>query len=79
MGRASFPDRRSLSGGIRGIGGGWYGRRRTPDDVRRYVADSVDKTGITYFVSDFAFGSLPYEAASRSVKLFAKEVMPAFV
>jgi alkanesulfonate monooxygenase SsuD/methylene tetrahydromethanopterin reductase-like flavin-dependent oxidoreductase (luciferase family) len=51
----------------------------TPDDVRRYIADSVEKTGITYFVSDFAFGSLPYEAASRSVELFAKEVMPAFV
>jgi hypothetical protein len=50
----------------------------TPDSVRRYVADSVEKTGITYFVSDFAFGSLPYEAASRSVELFAKEVMPAF-
>ena len=50
----------------------------TPDTVRRYVADSVEQTGITYFVSDFAFGSLPYDAASRSIELFAKEVMPAF-
>ena len=46
--------------------------------MRRYVADTVEKTSITYFVGDMAFGSLPYEAASRSVDLFAKEVMPAF-
>jgi hypothetical protein len=43
-----------------------------------YVADSVAQTGITYFVCDFAFGSLPYAAAARSVELFANEVMPAF-
>ena len=41
-------------------------------------ADSVAQTGITYFVSNFAFGSLPYAAAARSVELFANEVMPAF-
>jgi alkanesulfonate monooxygenase SsuD/methylene tetrahydromethanopterin reductase-like flavin-dependent oxidoreductase (luciferase family) len=50
----------------------------TPETVRRYVADTVAKTGITYLVSDMIFGSLPYEVASRSVELFAKEVMPAF-
>lgn len=49
-----------------------------PETVRRYVADTVEKTGITYFVSDMIFGSLPYEAAARSVELFAREVMPAF-
>ena len=79
MGRAPLPDRRGLSGGIRGAGGDEHGGRAgTPETVRRYVADSVDKTGITYFVCDFAFGSLPYAAAARSVELFAKEVMPAF-
>jgi alkanesulfonate monooxygenase SsuD/methylene tetrahydromethanopterin reductase-like flavin-dependent oxidoreductase (luciferase family) len=50
----------------------------SPDTVRRFVADSVEATGITYFLADMAFGSLPYVAASRSVDLFAKEVMPAF-
>jgi hypothetical protein len=50
----------------------------SPETVRRYVANTVEKTGITYFVADMAFGSLPYEAASCSVDLFAKEVMPAF-
>jgi alkanesulfonate monooxygenase SsuD/methylene tetrahydromethanopterin reductase-like flavin-dependent oxidoreductase (luciferase family) len=49
-----------------------------PETVRRYVADTVERTGITYFVGDVAFGSLSYEAAARSVDLFAKEVMPAF-
>jgi hypothetical protein len=49
-----------------------------PETVRRYVADSVAQTSITYFVCDFAFGSLPYAAAARSVELFANEVMPAF-
>jgi alkanesulfonate monooxygenase SsuD/methylene tetrahydromethanopterin reductase-like flavin-dependent oxidoreductase (luciferase family) len=50
----------------------------SPETVRRYVADTVAQTGIDYFVADLSFGSLPYAAASRSVELFAKEVIPAF-
>jgi len=50
----------------------------SPDTVRRYITESVKATGVTYFLSDMCFGSLPYAAASRSVELFAKEVMPAF-
>jgi hypothetical protein len=50
----------------------------TPETVRRYIADSVAQTGITYFVCDMAFGSLPYDIAARSVDLFVKDVMPAF-
>ena len=50
----------------------------SPETVRRYVAETVERTGINYFVGDMIFGSLPYDAASRSVELFAKEVMPAF-
>ncbi len=50
----------------------------SPETVRRYIANAVEQTGINYFVGDMIFGSLPYEAASRSVELFAKEVMPAF-
>ena len=67
-----YPDEfESLEGMSMGVAG-------SPETVRRYVADTVEKTGITYFVADMAFGSLPYEAASHSVQLFAKEVMPAF-
>jgi alkanesulfonate monooxygenase SsuD/methylene tetrahydromethanopterin reductase-like flavin-dependent oxidoreductase (luciferase family) len=50
----------------------------TPETVRRYIAKCVADTGISYFVADLAFGALPYEAAARSIELFAQEVMPAF-
>jgi alkanesulfonate monooxygenase SsuD/methylene tetrahydromethanopterin reductase-like flavin-dependent oxidoreductase (luciferase family) len=50
----------------------------TPETVRRYITETVERTGINYFVADMAFGSLPYEIAASSVELFAKEVMPAF-
>ncbi|MGH6988284.1 MAG: LLM class flavin-dependent oxidoreductase [Stellaceae bacterium] len=50
----------------------------TPATVRRYIENAVAATGITYFAADLAFGGIPYDAASRSVELFAKEVMPAF-
>jgi alkanesulfonate monooxygenase SsuD/methylene tetrahydromethanopterin reductase-like flavin-dependent oxidoreductase (luciferase family) len=50
----------------------------TPETVRRYIAATAENTGVTYFVCDMAFGSLPYEVAAHSVELFAKEVMPAF-
>ena len=50
----------------------------SPETVRRYVAETVERTGVNYFVGDMIFGSLPYEAAAHSVDLFATEVMPAF-
>jgi alkanesulfonate monooxygenase SsuD/methylene tetrahydromethanopterin reductase-like flavin-dependent oxidoreductase (luciferase family) len=50
----------------------------TPEAVRRYIESSVAQTGISYFVCDTAFGSIPFEAAARSVELFAREVMPKF-
>jgi len=50
----------------------------TPETVRRYIAAAVAQTGITYFVCDMAFGSIPFDAASRSVDMFAREVMPHF-
>jgi len=50
----------------------------SPETVRRYVAAAIEQTGITYFVADMTFGSLPYAIAAHSVDLFAKEVMAAF-
>ena len=50
----------------------------SPETVRRYVAETAAATGINYFVADLAFGSISFEAASRSVDLFAREVMPQF-
>jgi alkanesulfonate monooxygenase SsuD/methylene tetrahydromethanopterin reductase-like flavin-dependent oxidoreductase (luciferase family) len=50
----------------------------SPETVRRFITATVEQTGINFFLCDMIFGSLPYEVASRSVDLFAKEVMPAF-
>jgi alkanesulfonate monooxygenase SsuD/methylene tetrahydromethanopterin reductase-like flavin-dependent oxidoreductase (luciferase family) len=50
----------------------------TPETVRNYIAATAEQTGITYFVCDMAFGTMPYADASRSVDLFARDVMPAF-
>jgi alkanesulfonate monooxygenase SsuD/methylene tetrahydromethanopterin reductase-like flavin-dependent oxidoreductase (luciferase family) len=50
----------------------------TPETVRRYIEAAVAATGITYFVCDMVFGTLPFADASRSVELFAREVMPRF-
>ena len=49
-----------------------------PETVRRYIASAVAATGITYFVCDMSFGIIPFDDASRSVDLFAREVMPHF-
>jgi alkanesulfonate monooxygenase SsuD/methylene tetrahydromethanopterin reductase-like flavin-dependent oxidoreductase (luciferase family) len=50
----------------------------TPETVVRYITAAVAATGINYFVCDMAFGGIPYAAASRSVDLFARNVMPRF-
>jgi alkanesulfonate monooxygenase SsuD/methylene tetrahydromethanopterin reductase-like flavin-dependent oxidoreductase (luciferase family) len=49
-----------------------------PETVRRYITSAVAQTGITYFVCDMSFGSIPFDAASRSVDMFAREIMPQF-
>jgi alkanesulfonate monooxygenase SsuD/methylene tetrahydromethanopterin reductase-like flavin-dependent oxidoreductase (luciferase family) len=50
----------------------------TPAQVRDYVAEAVEASSATYFVCDFAFGTMNHEDAHRSAELFAREVMPAF-
>jgi alkanesulfonate monooxygenase SsuD/methylene tetrahydromethanopterin reductase-like flavin-dependent oxidoreductase (luciferase family) len=55
-------------------GQGWAG---SPATVRAFVQREAEH-GITYFVSGFAFGDLPVEAAIRSAELFVAEVVPAF-
>jgi hypothetical protein len=46
--------------------------------VRDYIATQVEAAGATYFVCDFAFGTISHEDVMQSVELFAREVMPAF-
>ena len=50
----------------------------SPDTVRRYVLEEVERCGTNYLVSWFAFGDLPVEHVIRSVELFSEQVMPAF-
>jgi alkanesulfonate monooxygenase SsuD/methylene tetrahydromethanopterin reductase-like flavin-dependent oxidoreductase (luciferase family) len=55
-----------------------HGIAGTPEQVRDYVGAVAEAAGASYFVCDFAFGTIEYEEARRSVDLFASEVMPAF-
>jgi len=50
----------------------------TPAQVRNYIASQAEAAGATYFVCDFAFGTISPEEVMKSVELFAREVMPAF-
>jgi len=50
----------------------------TPGQVKDYIAEAIEASSATYFVCDFAFGSMSHAEAMRSVELFAAEIMPAF-
>ena len=45
--------------------------------MRDYIAAQSEAAGATYFVCDFAFGTISHEEVTKSVELFAREVMPA--
>ena len=49
----------------------------TPDRCAARIAE-LRSEGIEYFVCNFAFGGLDHQKLMRSMKLFAKEVMPRF-
>ena len=46
--------------------------------MKDYVAEVTEASGASYFVCDFAFGTIGFDEAMRSIDLFAREVMPAF-
>lgn len=50
----------------------------SPETVLDYTRREVERCGVNYLVSWFAFGDLPTEAAIHSVELFSRHVMPAF-
>jgi hypothetical protein len=57
------------------IGNGVAG---SPETVRNWIRAEAEATGINYFVSWLAFGDLTVAESTRSLELFAREVMPAF-
>jgi len=50
----------------------------SPETVLEYTRQEVERCGVNYLVSWFAFGDLPEADVVRSVELFAEHVMPAF-
>ena len=48
-----------------------------PRTVLQKLKDVVRESGMNYMLCVFSFGSLPAQAALRSLELFAKEVLPA--
>lgn len=49
----------------------------SPETVARLLDEQIRDTGINYVVGQFAFGTMPLEAALRSIELFGSRVMPA--
>ncbi len=50
----------------------------SPATVRDRMREADTASGINYSICRFAYGDLEYEESARSVRLFAREVMPAF-
>lgn len=50
----------------------------SPSTVRDKLKAQRDTCGMNYFICRFACGDLSFEESARSVRLFAREVMPAF-
>jgi alkanesulfonate monooxygenase SsuD/methylene tetrahydromethanopterin reductase-like flavin-dependent oxidoreductase (luciferase family) len=51
----------------------------SPGAVRDYIAQQLDVSGASYFVSALSFGDMAFCDAMRSVELYSRDVMPAFV
>ena len=48
----------------------------TPAMVREQLAEQVERAGVNFVLTRFAFGDLSFEHSLRSVEMFAAEVMP---
>jgi alkanesulfonate monooxygenase SsuD/methylene tetrahydromethanopterin reductase-like flavin-dependent oxidoreductase (luciferase family) len=70
--KAIYPETfRELSAIGHGIAG-------SPQTVRRYLEDLQQETGVNYVLAQMVFGDMLYEEAAASIRLFGREVMPAF-
>jgi hypothetical protein len=50
----------------------------TPERVRAEMQQLVEASGCNYVICSFAWGALSAEQSLRSLRHFAREVMPAF-
>jgi alkanesulfonate monooxygenase SsuD/methylene tetrahydromethanopterin reductase-like flavin-dependent oxidoreductase (luciferase family) len=50
----------------------------SPARVREQMGRLIEDSGCNYVICSFAWGTLPHQQTLRSVRLFAREVMPGF-
>jgi hypothetical protein len=55
-----------------------HGVAGNPATVRDYVGRLQAESGVNYVLGQMMFGHMSFEQASHSIRLFAREVMPAF-
>jgi len=65
---ADFPALAAIGHGIAG----------SPATVRDYIARLKDEAGVNYVLCQMVFGDMNFTDAEHSIRLFAREVMPAF-
>jgi alkanesulfonate monooxygenase SsuD/methylene tetrahydromethanopterin reductase-like flavin-dependent oxidoreductase (luciferase family) len=61
--------------GMLASGRNMYGN---PDQCIRIIRNSMKHYSFNIMTTTFNFGGIPHEAIKKSMRLFAKEVMPAF-
>lgn len=61
--------------GLQAIGNGIAG---SPATVRDYIVRLQAETSVNYVLCQMVFGTMSFEQAEGSIRLFASEVMPAF-
>jgi alkanesulfonate monooxygenase SsuD/methylene tetrahydromethanopterin reductase-like flavin-dependent oxidoreductase (luciferase family) len=64
----SFDELEAIGHGIAG----------SPATVRDYIGRLQQESGVNYVLAQMMFGNLGFEEASSSIRLFAREVAPAF-
>jgi alkanesulfonate monooxygenase SsuD/methylene tetrahydromethanopterin reductase-like flavin-dependent oxidoreductase (luciferase family) len=72
-----FPLQGELADEFESLQQAGVGFAGTPAAAREWVAEQIEASGINYFVCDMVFGGITFAEASRSIELFAREVMPA--
>jgi alkanesulfonate monooxygenase SsuD/methylene tetrahydromethanopterin reductase-like flavin-dependent oxidoreductase (luciferase family) len=55
-----------------------HGVAGAPATVRDYLAALARDTGVNYVLCQMVFGDMNFDDAAHSIRLFAREVMPAF-
>ncbi|MET0446273.1 MAG: LLM class flavin-dependent oxidoreductase [Pseudorhodoplanes sp.] len=55
-----------------------HGVAGSPSTVRDYIGRLQQESGVNYVLAQMMFGNLSFDQASNSIRLFAREVAPAF-